>query len=161
MRGMTGYDRFLSELRSIPWFSRVGQPADDRRVDRIRSWDEWPGAESPLVEAVHLDQQKFHDELRAEYPSDLAGFNELVQEIVDHVSPSVREYDPDEDSWHAPSTAVWHAAWTAALVAHYVKVDRAVPSTIGEQWTWFLRGHWPAAYRRLSTTEEPEGLIVY
>jgi hypothetical protein len=157
---MAGYEEFILELEQVPWFSRLGQAIDDESVERIRSWDDWPGPEDPRVERLHLDQQLFYDALRAIHPAELAGFDALVSQIVAHASQFVA-YEEESDAWHAPSTAVWHAAWTAALAAHYHKVGREMPATIRDQWKWFRLGHWPAAYRAVSAEDKPEGLVVY
>src|SRR5260370_24422 len=47
----------------------------------------------------------------------------------------------DEDAWHAPSTAVWQAAWNAALVGISgslgIDLDKG---SLGGEWTYFRLG---------------------
>ena len=59
----------------------------------------------------------------------------------------------DEDAWHAPTTAVWQAAWNAALVgiSGSLGIDLDQRSLGGEwtlalEWRWLRAGHWPCMY---------------
>ncbi|MFN3652284.1 MAG: hypothetical protein ACK47B_22120 [Armatimonadota bacterium] len=67
-------------------------------------------------------------------------------------------YDPEQDCFHAPTQAVWHAAWTAGLVALCCFLGQPVPPELASQWHWFSEGHWPCGW----VGDFPQGtLLVY
>ena len=111
---------FLDSLRQLPWFQNIGQPLEAEAVIRLGSWKDWTGPQDPKVEAVHLQQQAAKDELERLLGSqrdELVELWERIQEDVITRAGPVVGYNPAADAWDAPSTAVWHAAWTACLVA--------------------------------------------
>lgn len=144
---MTSFEQFLRLLASLPLLRNVGQPIPDTSVQRLASWEAWPGPSDPLVEAIHTRQAELHDRLLSGSPSAAeldAAFDELVNAVVALVRDRV-PFDQDEDSWHAPTTAVWHVAWTAALVWLSETVGEHIGPELAAQWRWFSAGHWPAA----------------
>ena len=140
-------DAFIDSLSTVPWFSRIGEaPAD---VSRITSWDEWPGPEDDFVRSAAMDQQAIYDTFcvaQNGLPPELQStWDKVHQSVFDRAAPQV-PYDPDEDTWHPPTAAVWDAAWTACLVALHIQTGRAIPQLLHDRWQWFLRGHWPCSY---------------
>lgn len=92
---------------------------------------------------------------------DLSALWDRVHAAVFHAASPKVPYDPREDAWHGPTTAVWQAAWTAGLIALCMKTGQRIPSDLQEQWAWFVRGHWPSGYARLDTNDEPGPLLLY
>jgi hypothetical protein len=78
-------------------------------------------------------------------------WDEVLQEVLRTASESV-PYDSNQDTWHAPTTAVWFAAWTAALVVAHLFLSRPLPVDLLTQWRWYVEGRWPCAYA--ARTEE-------
>lgn len=140
---------FESSLTSIPWFRCTGQPLGNLTVRFIHSWDEWPGPEDDKVSTIHFRQQALHDEILAADPSRRTELNMLFQRVSERVvilaSEALSLDLSQHDAWHAPSTAVWHAGWTAGLIALCLATNRAVPTDIESQWNWFSKGRWPSA----------------
>jgi hypothetical protein len=132
------------DLQNIRWFSRVGEPIA-APLPRLRSWDAWAGPQDPRVEALHLRQQAFHDHIVANDPTVENLFLTIRDQIVEAAGRYVA-YDPTSDAWDPQSLAVWHAGWTAALVACYETRNIELPHELAEQWYWFRQGHWPAAF---------------
>lgn len=152
---------FLASLETVPWFSRIGEPIPDLpNLPRIHEWDEWPGPEDEGVAAIGLREQAFYDELIGE-DSSLKGTWDQVHGAVFRRATSAVPYDAAKDAWHAPSAAVWQAAWTAGLVGLCLALGRSVPEGIQRRWQWFLRGHWPCGYESVSDGGEPGPLVVF
>ena len=156
---MSAYGQFVRELEKVPWFSRLGEAIDDASIARILSFDDWPGPQEPLVERMHLEQQQLFDDLRATEPAASADFDALVSRVLRDISERV-DFDTSSDAWDGPSSAAWHAAWTAALFATCLRLDRDVPIWLRDQWLWFQRGHWPTGYRSLGSDGKPTGLVI-
>ena len=140
-------EHFETSLVEIPWFLRVGAPIDVN-VGRLSRWDEWPGPEDPGVAVLHVHQQSLFDDLLAAGPAeDLeALFNRINKGVMSIASTRV-PFDENQDAWHAPTTAVWHAGWTAAILALSTVTKHDLPDLVRWQWRWFLEGHWPAGLR--------------
>lgn len=158
---MTSFDPFFRSLEALPLLRNIGQPIPDSSVPRLPSWDAWPGPFDPLVEVIHTRQADLRDRLLAASPkaAELApAFDELVNAVVALVRDRV-PFDPNEDSWHAPTTAVWYVAWTAALVWLSDSVGEQIGPELAAQWHWFGRGHWPAAI--VSTHSSAQAYVVY
>jgi hypothetical protein len=158
-------DGFLAQLRGIPWFANLGRPSpEDSAVGRIDRWEDWPGPEEPSVAALHERQQEMYDSImrEPEIPrDDLRALWDRIHAVVfESATPRV-PYDPDQDSWHGPSAAVWHAAWTAGLVGLYLRSGRPIPPDLQEQWSWFVRGHWPCGSASVVPNERIVPLLVY
>ena len=132
------------ELQNIRWFSRVGEPIA-AALPRLASWDEWAGPEDPRVQAIHERQQALHDQIVGVDPAAETLFLGIRDQVVQWAGSCV-EYDPESDAWDPKSLAVWHAGWTAALVACYENRNTEIPRELEEQWYWFREGHWPAAF---------------
>ena len=142
--------KFLAALPSIPWFSKIGQPiASDSNVVRILSWDEWPGPEDPDIIELSIRQQALYDVIMEKSPHETAQLQTLWEQIHRIVfrdaAPSV-PYDSEQDTWHAPTAAVWQAAWNAGLMGLCLQLSRPIPEEILEQWEWFSKGHWPSGF---------------
>lgn len=158
-------DEFLVQLREIPWFARVGRTdPSDSRVVRLSRWEDWPGPQEPSIAVLNERQQALHDAILGEAgdrAGDLRDLWDRVQAIVLDAASRLVPFDPDEDTWHAPTAAVWQAAWTAGLVALCLASGRAVPLDLLEQWDWFARGHWPCGYADLGPDDQVGPLLVY
>ena len=154
---------FIASVPQVPWFRNVSQPLEGQSVRRLDSWKDWTGPQDPKVEAVHLEQQAVREDLERALGTrreELLAVWERVEELVITAAGPVVGYDSSEDTWHAPSAAVWHAAWTACLVAWHVALGRALPRSIAEQWEWFKRGRWPAAFASIDETGRGSGWQV-
>lgn len=158
-------EKFIARLPEVPWFTALGQPVSDPDVPRLRHWREWKGPESEGGEviALSLRRQAWHDQLRAAHPQRQAELDHLWERVREHVMTAAARipYDPDADSWHAPTLAVWQAVWTAGLIAWHLACDESIPHDLLEQWTWYARGHWPCGYAYLTTDGEPGPLQIY
>jgi hypothetical protein len=158
-------DAFLAELASIPWFENVGKPVPSGSgVKCISTWEEWPGPEDPPTGQLFDRQQLLHDSIMS-----LAGNRrEALAALWDRIANAVRNlaaphvpYDPEQDSWHGPTMAVWHAGWTAGLIALCRETGRPVPPELQELWQWFVRGHWPCGFTCLVDEDESGPLLVF
>jgi len=139
------YDTFVAGLEAVPWFAAIGTTTSEPNIVAMASWDEWPGPDSAPVERVALEQQAMRDLLEQTHPDAMKDFDALVNRILAITSRRV-PFNSEEDAWQAPSTAAWHAAWTAALWAAHLKLKIQPPSALASQWRWLERGHWPAGY---------------
>ena len=154
---------YLARLDTVPWFSTIGTPIPESPgVPRISGWDEWPGPEDDNVSALALRQQA---PLRRDHGRWLP--NHLLKRTWDQIHEAVFRrvllavpYDPAQDAWHAPSSAVWQAAWTAGLVGLCLAAGRSIPEDLQTQWQWFLRGHWPCGYKSVGDDGQPGPLVV-
>jgi hypothetical protein len=165
-------ERFISGLESIPWFRNIGKPTpSDAGVERICSWDEWPGPEEPGISALSDRQQALYDSLtrdsRGETDPRTLLWNRIHEAVFRTAAPKV-PYDANQDCYHAPSMAVWQAAWTAGLVGLCHYSAQPIPPELHEQWEWFVRGHWPSGYVSLGGwtleddwSEQHGPLLVY
>lgn len=142
---------FLQLIDTIPWFSRTGIPDDQQNgAVFMTEWEQWPGPDDAGVQRIHHDQQALYDQIMSEGVDQLRVLTttwEAVQATVLRVASSFVAFDPDADAWHAPTTAVWQAAWTAGLICLCLYLRKPIPDDLMEQWRWFLAGHWPAGYQ--------------
>jgi hypothetical protein len=148
---------FLALLRRVPWFRNLGKPHRwDSEVARIHSWDEWPGPEGgygdrfarwPAVvrEAIEEGESGRRNELDTLW-------KHAYSLVLDHAARNVPEFNPERDPWYGPTACVHDAAYTAALMAWHILLDRPVPEMIAGTWRWFAEGHWPCDF-----AEEPVG----
>jgi hypothetical protein len=136
---------FLNRIETLPWFANLGESLpEDSDCKRIRDWSEWPGPEEPSVAEIADQQQAIYEELMAgEHSAQLQELWDRIQAIVLRVAAPRVPYDPEQDSWHAPTMAVWHAIWTAGLMGLCLYLNHPIPSELRTQWEWFARGHWP------------------
>lgn len=150
-----GPEEFLCSLAQVPWFRHLGEPSPrDHQVARIRDWNEWPGPESPQVQDLGPRSQSWHDELiegAGPRKSEVEALWERIRQAVFEHACGAVPYDSEEDSWHGPTTAVWHAAWVAGVVGCSLLLGREIPSEAIDQWSWLVEGHWPCGY-----TYDPE-----
>jgi len=142
-------DGLLAELEEIPWFASLGERvAHSANVRTIASWDDWPGPEDEGVMEIHSRQQSLYGSL-LDSAKDKRGSAERLWEdihkVVFRLGSKAIPYEKDKDAWHAPTTALWQAAWTAGLVGVCRLLGQVVPDDIQEQWEWYRRGHWPCA----------------
>lgn len=160
-------ETFLARLPTIPWFACVGQPIADPDISRIWNWDEWAGPEEETgrIVALSLRHQDWHDALLAAYPEREAELEALWQQVEAAVTAAAAAaqvpYDPDADSWHAPTAAVWQAKWTAGLIAWHLACGESIPLDLAQQWDWYARGHWPCGYVYIAKDETPGPLQIY
>ena len=157
---------FLARLPAVPWFAHVGQPIADPAVPRIGDWDAWAGPEEETgrIIALSLRHQDWRDALLAAHPEHEVELEAVWQQAADAVMSAAADklpYDPDADSWHAPTLAVWQAQWTAGLIAWYLACDTPIPDDLARQWAWYARGRWPCGYAWLTPDDEPGPLEVY
>jgi hypothetical protein len=64
---------------------------------------------------------------------------------------------PGRDPWYAPNAAVFGAGAIAGMMAVHRLIGEWPDTVIEEQWQWFRRGHWPAAY----ASEDDESFVKY
>ena len=157
---------FLSYLPTVPWFANVGQPLTDPDVPRIWDWDAWAGPEEETgrIITLSLRHQDWQGALLAAHPEQEAELEALWQRVADIVMNAATgktPYDPDADAWHAPTTAVWQAVWTAGLAAWRLACNEPIPPDLAHQWDWYARGHWPCGYAYLSEDGAPGPLEIY
>jgi len=160
----TSLAEFEASLARIQWFSEIGKPTADSMVKRLVSWDEWPGPEEPNVAAVSLKHQEFHDGVLAAHTEKKKELEELFQRIVADVrrsAASALSVPTDGDAWDAPSQATWQAGWTAGLVALYLATNERLPPELEQQWSWFVRGHWPTAIFKATIKSESDVSQVF
>jgi len=143
-------EAYLRQLEAIPWFSRIGQPLEAQAgVERLRGWEDWPGPHDRGVDELFWRQQRMYDALLEEAgaarPELLALWDQIQQTVLRAAAADV-PFDPDQDCYHAPTTAVWTASWTAGLVGWCRYLRRPVPDDLAEQWRWLQQGFWPAGY---------------
>jgi hypothetical protein len=154
-------EAFLAQLENVSWFSNLGAPTPpDARVVRMLTWDDWPGPEEPAVLELFAREHELYERIIDERDADdgLMGLSKRVRKTVMRSASNNVPFDPDEDPWHAPSAAVWQAAYITELIALCLQTGRDVPPGLHEQWNWFVRGHWPAGCASL---DDPGWLLVY
>lgn len=142
---------FERSLRDIRFFVNVGAPHPVAR--RIESFDDWPGPEDGRVEQIHLRQQAIHDDVIGSDPSEVQEIFDRVVRSVVIIGSNILNVPEETDAWDPRGTAVWHAAWTAGLVAVHLALQRPLPSDLAGQWAWFQQGRWPAVLVSIDTTE--------
>jgi hypothetical protein len=157
-------EEFLNPLARVPWFSRLGQssPRDDQAA-RIHDWREWPGPESPRVEDLGPRSQAWYDQVMAGAGTRRAEAEALWERIRGAVFEHARDtvpYDPEADSWHGPTLAVWHASWVAGAIGCSILLGHEIPSEALDHWRWLTEGHWPCGYARPPVEDEPVVLMV-
>jgi hypothetical protein len=178
---MASVEKFIEQLEAVPWFANLGKPSPrDEEVFRIYHWDTWPGPEDPGSELHAAFLQHWHDDLfqPGKGLSDLRQAWEAIEGAALRLAKASVPYKEEEDTWHGPTAAAWHAAYTAALVGCTLRRDgRLKPSadarmqwTLSNEWSWFLAGHWPCQYYwpwghsdigAAHRTGGPKRLIVY
>lgn len=156
---------FLAELETIGWFDKIGQSvAETSGVVRIHSWEEWPGPEALAILKMSLSHQALYDSIMSNCDRDQAALRALWDRIHDIVfrtaCPKV-PFDPRQDAWHGPTTAVWQAAWTAGLIGLCLRAGRPIPPELEKQWEWFVRGHWPSGYASLNDKGEMGPVLLF
>jgi hypothetical protein len=156
-------DSLIASLGQVRWFVAIGQSIDEEGVVRLASFDEWPGPEDPRVETFIGKQQSLKDELEASFGTrrdELATLWNGIHQRVFEVAGPVVGYDAAQDAWHGPTTATWHAAWTAGLVAWCQALEHPIPDWLAQQWAWFKRGRWPAGFAALDSDGNGRGCLV-
>lgn len=139
-------DGLLREVSNIGWFQEAGRSLEGLSAQRIESWAHWPGPGFAGVEQLALDLQSVKEEIEREVPGALSTWDECINLAVEAVGKFVPGYAANQDSWHAPTAAVWHAAWVLSLQSVLVASARPVPEAVKDQMAWFARGRWPSAY---------------
>jgi hypothetical protein len=79
---------------------------------------------------------------------------------VETIAEFVPGYSASKDTWHAPTAAVWHAAWVINLHCLFVEIGRPVPSVVKDQMAWFAQGRWPSAYTPSTTSAAIKEYVV-
>ena len=155
----------LAQIESAPWFRNIGKPTpDDSQVERIYRWEDWPGPEEPsIVELAYREQALYDDIMRdaGGHRERLSALWDSIHKVVFRVATVAVPYDPQQDTWHAPTMAVWQAAWTAGLIGLCIESERPIPPELKEQWEWFVRGHWPSGYASVRGDNQLGPLLVY
>jgi hypothetical protein len=140
-------DVFEQHLSEIPWLRSLGMPLEPS-VPRIRSWEDWPGEDVGLVDALGEWQQSLHDRIIAEagaYGDVLEDAFVRIRDKVVNLAKGAVSYASKGAIGHVPTHAVWGAAWTAGLVALCLATGRNMPAALDVQWEWYRKGHWPGA----------------
>lgn len=151
--------RLVERVRQVPLFSALGADIAGFTGSRIRSWNEWPGPEEPLVETIGTRLQCLHDTLVAK-KSEEEEWNRALRLVLEMAAQNV-PYDDSEDAWYGPNTAAWSAAWAFALEEVYLSRNLLPPGELRVQLQWFERGHWPCALVQPSRTENIEDYVIY
>lgn len=147
----------LKLLSDTHWFCNVGTAAEGADVHPISNWEDWPGADNPLVIALHQDHERIYEKLGIDGNAEKkSNWNRIVESAVEHSSEALRIKLAARESWEPMSTACWQAAWTAAIVTEMASIRQPIPMNLFIQWRWFIAGHWPAAY----ASDNSEALIV-
>jgi hypothetical protein len=151
---------FAQKLKTIPWFSKIGEPTErDSELKRIYRWEDWPGPEDPAVAELSLRQQQLYNEMMEDREGSIDELQDVWNGVLNYVisiaSPTV-PFDSKRDTWHPPTAAVWHAAWTAGLIALFQVSGCPIPDDLNVQWSWFKAGHWPCAW----DGDYPHGKLV-
>ena len=156
---------FIAELESIPWFEHLGDPMPPGAdVKALKDWDDWPGPEDLYVAEFCERQQRLYDNLLADAGDDAPAIESHWESIHATVIPAAAQrvpFDPDADSWHPPTAAVWQAAWTAGLVGWCLLLNRKIPEELDDAWQWYKRGRWPCGYSMVWTNDVVGPLIVF
>src|SRR5580704_9973986 len=88
---------FLSQLEAIPWFGNIGKPVEaGLNVERIYSWEEWPGSEDPSILALATGQQDLYDAIMEEAGGEnahLLSLWEKIHAVVFRVAAPTVPYD--------------------------------------------------------------------
>ena len=148
-----------------PWLHRTlirwsaGRPFAGFTAQRIDSWDQWPRPGFTGVEQLSLDLQVVKDVLAREADS-TSRSDEFVGVAVEAIAGFVPGFSKSEDTWHAPTAAVWHAAWVISLHVVLVQTGRPVPAIVKDQLAWFERGRWPSAYTAETVSAATKEYVV-
>jgi hypothetical protein len=156
-------DPFVESLAQVRWFANIGQSLQEEGVVRLSSCSDWPGPEDSGVDAFFSEHQRFKENLEASFGSrraELLALWDIIHSRVLEAAGPVIGLDPAEDAWHGPSTATWHAAFAAGLVAWCQALQYPVPDWLAQQWAWFGRGRWPAGFASLDENGIGRGLLV-
>lgn len=153
---------FLAQLDAVPWFKKIGVPAPPGTpVQQIFSWDEWEGPEARSYDMLAEKAQALIDELTSaagDRSAQAAELEERIHRVVFRDAAPKVPHDPNEDCYHPPTQAVWHAACTAGLMGLCLLQQHPVPPELEEQWRWFREGHWPCGW----SGNFPDGrMIIY
>jgi hypothetical protein len=153
---------FVDGLDRVKWFAHLFEPLEEPGASAFPDWAAWPGPVDPRVSEIHFRQQELYDALLAtsERPEELKALFDVVVARVIQLARSSVPFDEKEDAWHAPTTAVWHAAWTAGLIALYETRQLPADPEVAAQWRWFERGRWPAAAFSFDRNGAPIGFVV-
>lgn len=138
----------LTEISSIPWFENVGKPFQDDAGRPVRGFKDWGGPERDEAEQPGLDLQAIHDEIAQRSPAVLATWKACLDAAIAHIGPRTPGFDAAQDAWHAPTAAVWHAAWVVSLYVLLKEAGLPIPAPVLDQLEWFRRGRWPSAYSK-------------
>lgn len=150
----------VERAKSFKWFAAIGDDIDDPDVDRIRSWDAWEGPEQERVAAIHIGHSEMQGRVTGGDAKLDAIFIAVRDRMIDHLS-RFAPFDPNEDAWHGPTTAVVQAAWTVALVALHKHLHTHVPEVLAAQYRWYKRGHWPCGYKTVDEFGRPAGFCIF
>lgn len=104
------------------------------------AWNQWPGPENALGEAFGFASQETHDQIFAASPlaaDDLRLLFDRGHEAAMSRARTVVPYDPNQDTWHAPTMSVWQAAYAAGLIMCVLASEWPVPDDLVEEWNWF------------------------
>lgn len=150
----------LREVAEVGWFQQVGRPLEAFTSQRIDSWEQWPGPGFAGVEQLSLDLQGVKDAIDRDAPRSTSTWEECLGLAVKAIAKSVPGYSASEDTWHAPTAAVWHAAWVISLRFGLVACGRSIPPIVEDQMTWFARGRWPSAYTSETVSAANKAYLV-
>ena len=160
----TPYETFLAELKTIPWFANLGKPLPDQGIQRINEWKEWGGPETEPNEVFFQGLQLLRNNCEGRHRFQKKDLKKVWDDVYGQVVKAAAEpvpYDETEDAWHAPTAAVWDAAFTAACMALFLYVNDPLPVFLEEHWAWFKKGHWHCGFAKLDDAGQPSVPVVY
>lgn len=156
--GWSALQDLPGRIGGIRLFENVGRPIADADNQRIFAWDDWPGPEFEGSLTIAERQQQLHDELVPSHEEE--HWRTALQAAVDHVATLI-PYDPDEDSYHAPTAAAWYAAWTFALEVVHLSLGVTLPADLRSQIAWYERGHWPCSIRQGRSGSDLQDYVIF
>lgn len=157
-------DKFLEILPKVPFLKNVTKyNKRDPEVYRHFRWETWIGPESPSGYTYGNMTNAWCEQL-VDNQGDLAQtlFRNTKKQVLEIARKNVPEFSEDQDSWHAPTVAVYSASFFAGLMVCAIAQNKVHPLNIEHQWTleyfwsWYVEGHWPSGVVANQTLEWDE-----
>lgn len=135
-----------------------------------------PGPEDALGEAFGLAFQDLRDGIFAACAPAAADrlrvlFDRVCAAVISAAGAALSLFDPEDDTWYAPTACACEAGYVAALIARVLACGWPVPEDLVEVWNWYEAGHWPSGFAGESSDDPadrdgehlvfPRPLLVY